>query len=38
MAVLCTELLANRARLLADMIETLPVSLAPMTSTPAARS
>jgi hypothetical protein len=30
MAVLCTELLANRARLLADMIETLPVSVAPI--------
>jgi hypothetical protein len=30
MATLCTDLLANQARLLADMIETLPVSLAPI--------
>jgi hypothetical protein len=29
MAVLCTNLLALRARELADMIETLPVSLSP---------
>lgn len=29
MAVVCTELLACQARLLADMIETLPVSVAP---------
>jgi hypothetical protein len=29
MAVVCTNLLAHQARLLADMIETLPVSLAP---------
>ncbi|MCS5705067.1 hypothetical protein NZK27_02570 [Synechococcus sp. FGCU-3] len=29
MAVVCTNLLAYQARLLADMIETLPVSLAP---------
>jgi len=30
MAVVSTELLASQARLLADMIETLPVSLAPV--------
>ena len=30
MAVVSTELLACQARLLADMIETLPVSLAPV--------
>ena len=29
MAVVSTELLASQARLLADMIETLPVSVAP---------
>lgn len=29
MSVLCTDLLAVRTRELADMIETLPVSLAP---------
>lgn len=29
MAVLCTNLLAHQARLLADMIETLPESLSP---------
>jgi hypothetical protein len=30
MAVVCTDLLANQARLLADMIETLPCSLEPL--------
>lgn len=30
MATLSTNLLAHQARLLADMIETLPVSLSPM--------
>jgi hypothetical protein len=30
MAVVSTDLLASQARLLADMIETLPVSLAPV--------
>lgn len=29
MAVVCTNLLAHQARLLADMIETLPMSVAP---------
>jgi hypothetical protein len=29
MAILSTDLLARQARLLADMIETLPVSVAP---------